>query len=358
MPENDRPIQVLVAEDSEDDFILLESTLRRQGIAAQCERIETAQAMREALARQSWDLVISDHQMPSFSSFDALATLRESDAFVPFMIVSGTIGEDLAVAAMQAGADDYLVKGRLARLGAAIRRALASSQTRRERDLAERELAESRQQLQALSAHLQSSIEDERRSIAREIHDDVGSALTGLKFDLDWLVRQSDARIAERARQAQAVLAQAQEACQRIMRDLRPPVLEAGLLPALQWLTSQFRQRYPIGLELHSNRDPLTVSDDVALTVFRTAQEALNNIGKHSGARQARIDVVQRADGLSVEIVDDGRGLTSDDRRKPGSFGLRGLAERALAVGGWLEVEGNSRGTVLLLTIGADKVAA
>lgn len=345
-------IQVLVVEDSEADYVLLEDTLRRQGIAARCERVETAEQMRSALSHQPWDLVISDHQLPAFSSLAALETLRETEPFMPFMIVSGTIGEDMAVAAMQAGADDYLIKGRLARLGAAIRRALDASATRRERDAAQRQLADSQQQLRALSAHLQDSIEAERRSIAREIHDDVGSALTGLKFDLEWFTRQGNEKVTERSRQAALTLTQAQEACQRIMRNLRPPVLEAGLLPALQWLASQFRQRHAIALELRSNVDPIAVSDEVALVVFRTVQEALTNIGKHSGAGRAKIDLVQGSAGLSVEVTDDGRGLSPTDRAKSGSFGLRGLAERAVAVDGWLDIEGGQRGTTLLLTIG------
>ncbi len=342
----------LVVEDSEADFVLLLDTLSRQAVDVVCERVETEPEMRAALKRKNWDLVISDHHLPSFSSTGALQTLREVDRFIPFLIVSGTIGEEAAVQAMHAGADDYLIKGKLARLGAAIRRALEASEARRERDQAQIALANSKLQLQALSAHLQSSIEAERKSIARELHDDVGSALTALKFDLDWLTRLNEPKIAERTEQAVQMLNQAQVACQRIMRNLRPPILEAGLVPALQWLSVQFRQRHPIRLDLRLNKDLLELSDEAALTVFRTVQEALTNIGKHSKARNAIIDVVQSDDSLSVEISDDGIGLAPADLDKPASFGLRGLRERALVINGWLEISGLPAGTVLLLTLG------
>jgi two-component system, NarL family, sensor histidine kinase UhpB len=344
-------IQALIVEDSEADFALLADTLSRQIPGVVSERVESDAQLRAALARRSWDLIISDHHLPGYSSTEALATLREFDAFVPFLIVSGTIGEEAAVRAMQAGADDYLIKGSLARLGAAIQRALSAAVTRRERDQAQLALADSKQQLEALSAHLQTSIEALRSSIAREIHDDIGSALTALRFDLDWLARLNDAAITERAAQAAQMLNQAQLACQRIMRNLRPPILEAGLVPALLWVCSQFRQRHDIRLELRFNRDPLVLPDEAALTVFRCVQEALTNIGKHSGAKHALIDIVQDDDDFSVEISDDGVGLDAAALNKPASFGLRGLRERARSVNGWLELPPTQKGCVLLLTL-------
>lgn len=345
-------LYALVVEDSEPDYALLVDTLSRQAIDIVCERVDTESGMRAALRRRTWDLVVSDHHLPGFSSMGALSTLREFDSFTPFLIVSGTIGEEVAVAAMHAGADDYLLKGNLARLGAAVRRAIDSAKVRREREKVQTALAESRRQLQALSAHLQSSIEAERRSIARELHDDVGSALTALKFDLDWLSRLKEPGVTERCVQAVQMLNQTQLACQRIMRNLRPPILEAGLAPALQWLGTQFRQRHKIQLDLRFNRDLLALSDDAALTVFRTVQEALTNIGKHSNATRASIDVVQSDESLSVEISDNGIGIKEDDLAKAASFGLRGLRERALAVNGWLEVSISPSGTALLLILG------
>lgn len=344
-------IQILVVEDSDDDYQLLLATLGRQGVNAYCERVETGPDMAAALRRQAWDLVISDHHLPAFSSEGALQTLREHNSYMPFMIVSGTIGEDTAVAAMRAGADDYLIKGRLTRLGAAIDRALDAARARREREQAQTELAESRRQLQLLSAHLQTSTEAERRAIAREIHDDVGSALTALKFDLEWISRHADAAAAQRSREAMLMLQEAQTASQRIMRNLRPPILEAGLVPALQWLAAQFRQRQAMTLDLKINRDRIDIADELALTVFRTVQEALTNVGKHSNARHAAVDVVLDDTQLSVEISDDGQGLGAGDLEKSGSFGLRGLIERAAAAGGWLEAYRGNPGTTVLLTL-------
>src|SRR5918995_914129 len=132
------PLRVLLVEDSEDDALLLVRMLRRGGYDTTWERVDTAAAMEAALDGRSWDLIISDHSMPTFSSFAALGLLRRK-GFVdlPFIIVSGRIGEDAAVSAMKAGADDYLMKDNLARLNSAIERELRDAEVRRERRQAE-----------------------------------------------------------------------------------------------------------------------------------------------------------------------------------------------------------------------------
>src|SRR5215212_6764146 len=132
------PLRVLLVEDSENDALLLMRMLRRGGYDPAWERVDTAAAMEAALDGHSWDLLISDHSMPAFSSSAALGLLRRK-GFVdlPFIIVSGQIGEDAAVAAMKAGAHDYLMKDNLARLNSAIERELREADVRRERRQAE-----------------------------------------------------------------------------------------------------------------------------------------------------------------------------------------------------------------------------
>src|SRR5215207_111397 len=131
-------LKVLLVEDSEDDALLLLRTLRKGGYDPTWERVDTPQDMEAALHGASWDLVISDHSMPAFSSSAALGLLRRK-GFVdlPFIIVSGQIGEDAAVAAMKAGAHDYLMKDNLARLNSAIEREIREAEVRRERRRAE-----------------------------------------------------------------------------------------------------------------------------------------------------------------------------------------------------------------------------
>jgi signal transduction histidine kinase len=269
----------------------------------------------------------------------------------PFIIVSGTIGEETAVEAMRRGVDDYLIKGRLARLGMAVRNAIATATARREKARAEEQLRESQEQLHELSARLQTLIDEERAAIAREIHDEVGGTLTALRFDLELLGKQATPALQERLQRALAALAQAAAATQRISRDLHPPILEAGLVAALEWQAGQFRERSGIAMQFQSNVNAVEVDRQVAMAVYRTCQEALTNIAKHSGASQVSIDLHYGADLVSMEICDNGRGLAPSDLRKHGSLGLRGLAERARAVRGHIDITSARGRTTLMLWV-------
>ncbi len=124
------PLHVLIVEDSEDDALLLERVLRRGGYDVTAERVCTAEAMQAALQNRAWDVVISDHSMPQFSSTGALTLLQGRWLDLPFIIVSGCIGEEVAVAAMKAGANDYILKSNLTRLVPAVERELREAENR------------------------------------------------------------------------------------------------------------------------------------------------------------------------------------------------------------------------------------
>lgn len=137
------PLNVLIIEDSEDDALLVVRELKQAAYKPAYERIETEKAMKDALAGQKWNIVISDYIMPRFSGLDALKLLQETGIDLPFIIVSGLIGEDTAVEAMKAGADDYIMKGNLSRLGPAVRRELREAKVRQDHRLAEETIKES-----------------------------------------------------------------------------------------------------------------------------------------------------------------------------------------------------------------------
>ncbi len=143
----DRPLKVLLVEDSDHDARLLIHELRQGGYDPLYERVETPEAMIGALEKQDWDVVIADYVMPRFSGLDALKLLQDRGLDLPFIIVSGKIGEDVAVEAVKAGAHDYLLKDNLTRLNLAIERELREAVVRREHRLAEAELAATQQKL-------------------------------------------------------------------------------------------------------------------------------------------------------------------------------------------------------------------
>ena len=344
-------LRVLHLEDSEEDHDLVTIHLHRGGINADIRRVDTEPAFAEALGEE-WDLILSDYNIPGYSGLAALDKVRSMGKLVPFILVSGEIGEDIAVQAMRNGANDYLLKSNLARLAPAALLAIEANRTRIAKQRADHALSRSRQQLRELAQHLQTSIEQERAAIAREIHDDVGGALTAVKFDLAWIARHaSSPQIAERVQQALESVGHAHEASQRIMHNLRPAILEQGLVAALQWMTDRFGKRTGLKVTFRTSQEQIALQPGVPLVAYRFAQEALTNVSKHAQASRVSVDVTQAGGVLSIEVTDNGRGLSTEDLAKARSFGIRGLHERAETVGGWVDISSNASGTTLILSV-------
>ena len=355
LPLPQRRLRILHLEDSEDDHALTVLQLRRSGLQAEFKRVDDLQAFEAALA-EPWDAIISDYNLPGFTGLDGLALFRSTGLVLPFILVSGEIGEAMAVEAMRSGASDYLLKQNLARLAPALERAIEASETRRARLKADRDLADSRQRLSELAQHLQTSIETERSAISREIHDDVGGSLTALKFDLAWMARRvKEPELVQRVASAMDTVTHAIEASQRIMHNLRPAILEQGLVAALQWMTRSFEQRHGITTVFRTSHEALpALPPGVPLVAYRTVQEALTNVSKHAQASRVTVDLSLSHGVLSLEIVDNGRGLDEGALAKARSFGIRGLHERAGTVGGWIDLSSSPAGTMLMLSVPLD----
>ncbi len=349
-PAETAPLRLLVVEDSELDYELLLATVGRDSALAgrrlRAQRVEDESGMREAFARGPVDAVVTDHNMPRFDSFAALAVAKEFDLDLPVLVVSGEMSEDLAVAALHAGADDFVLKTRLFRIGPALARSLDAAANRRERRA-------QAQRLQELTAHLEQVKEEERRTIAREIHDDIGSTLTALKFELARLASFDlpDAAAAH-LRTMNSLIANAVAASHRIQHDLRPPVLDAGLVAALDWLVKGFGARAQIAARFESNREDVDLPAAHAAALYRVAQESLNNVAKHAAAQRVNVTLFDSAHDVTLEIADDGAGFDPRLLAATPGFGLRGLVERARALGGWAEIDsGPGRGTTIMFCV-------
>jgi signal transduction histidine kinase len=344
-------LRVLHLEDSELDHELEMAHLRRSGVQVESMRVDSEPAFRAALETH-WDIVLSDFNVPGFSGLAALEIVKSLDRPLPFILISGEIGEDVAVAAMRNGASDYLLKANLARLAPAVEHAIDAHEARLAREMSEQQLTQSRQRLSELAQHLQTSVDNERAAIAREIHDDVGGSLTALKFDIAWIARHSkDAQVQQRAQAALEVVTHAIESSKRIMHNLHPAILEQGLVAALQWMATRFEKRTSVACSFRTSHEAMQLPSGVLLVAYRTAQEALTNITKHAHATRVSIDLSLAGEVLSLEISDNGIGLRDADLAKARSFGLRGLHERASTVGGWVDLSSGRQGTTLILSV-------
>ena len=351
---DNQPIQLLVVEDSELDYDLLLALLARGGRPVRARRVEDEAGMRAVLRDGPVDVVVTDHNLPNFDSLAALAVAKSYDPDLPVIVVSGEMSEELAVAVLQGGADDFILKSRLFRLGPALTRSLQAAQQRRAGREAAVALEQSETRLRALTRHLETIKEEERHRIAREIHDDIGATLTALRFELVGLARQGQTRPEQAPRLAAmlGLLEQAVAASHRIQHNLRPPVLDAGLVAALQWLVRSFASRTSIAATFETNREDLPLPAECAAAMYRVAQESLSNISKYAQAQHVSVQLFVAAGEVTLEISDDGVGFDPGMLQATPGFGLRGLIERARGFGGWAEISSApGRGTTVMFSV-------
>jgi len=207
--------------------------------------------------------------------------------------------------------------------------------------LEEEEIKRSRAQLAELSAHVETAKEKERTRIAREIHDDLGGNLTAIKMAMALVKKRlppDDAALADKAAYVDALVDRTIEAIHRISVDLRPSILDFGIVAAIDWQAREFEKQLGIPCEFTSNKKEIDLDPDQATALFRIFQEALTNIGKHAGASRVLVRLARTNRNVRLGIVDNGRGIDATDRLKPKSFGIRGMVERAHALGGELSV--------------------
>ncbi|MDD2711818.1 MAG: histidine kinase [Simplicispira sp.] len=349
----DHTLRILHLEDSLADHRLTTLTLRRAAMVFTMAHADTLETFTQLALTGEFDVILADYRLPGFTALDAWQQVAQHEKHPPFILLSGAIGEAAAVDAMRLGIADYVLKDDMARLPHVIYRAREVHEARLAREFAVSELVASQRRLADLTEYLQSSIEQERAAIAREIHDDIGGALTAIRFDLAWIVRHTtQIPVREHAQAATSMLQHAIGASQRIMMNLRPPILDQGLVAAVQWLADSFERRTGVSTQIRSSAPSIALTDAAQLVAYRTAQEALTNISKYAGARQVHIDLSDCEGVLTLEIGDDGCGIDPPALTKPKAFGIRGLHERARTVNGWLDISSQpGKGTSVILSI-------
>ncbi len=207
-----------------------------------------------------------------------------------------------------------------------------------ERMKAHEALRRSKEELQELSSASHLAREQEKNRIARELHDELGQALTMLQMDVAWCkgkAPQGEPEFAARLDRMQGLLKSTVAATRRIAADLRPLLLDdLGIVPAVEWLAENFTQRTGVPCRLAIEDPDLELDTVRATAVFRIVQESLTNIAKHAEAAEAEVSIAQDGGWLVVRVSDDGKGFVTHDPRKPASFGLVGVRERAALLRG------------------------
>jgi two-component system cell cycle sensor histidine kinase/response regulator CckA len=323
-----KPLRVLVADDSENDVVLLLHMLRKAGYQPLHERVCTSSAMKAALQKQAWDIVISDYEMPGFGGFEALQLCKESGLDVPFILVSAVVSEETAVAAMKAGAHDYIMKRKLARLAPAIERELREAQTRAARKAAEEALRQSEDQLRQAQ-----KLEAVARLAAGVAHD-FNNILTAISGHSELLLRQLGPEDPRRknAEQIEKCAYLAAALTRQLLTFSRKQVIQPRVLElnaVIQNIERMLRRLIGEDIEFQTTLDPFAGHikadpgqiEQVIMNLAVNARDAMPNGGKLSIATASvSLDYAQlkKVPDLSpgtyvmLMIADTGTGMSDE----------------------------------------------
>ena len=365
-----------MVEDSQADAMLLVRALQRGGFAVTSERVDTAEGMAAMLERQGWDLILCDHAMPRFSAPEALELLQRHGLDIPFVIVSGYIEEETAVAAMNAGAHDYIMKDRLARLVPAVERELREAEVRRARKKSEDELRRAHEELELrverrtadlraanlmlknvieerkrLENELLEIAENERRRIGFDLHDDLGQKLTGISLMLKGLEKRlalDDQPCVEEARKIQRLIDEVIQHTHNLAHQFSSlDVKGDDLCGVLKSLTGNVKKMFSISCDFTVRGRLPELPANTTMQLYKIAQEAVSNAIKHGKASEVWIDLLQSNDSLLLTIRNDGTPFSPPANAK-NRMGLRIMNYRANTIGATLEIKpAEKSGTVV-----------
>jgi signal transduction histidine kinase len=338
------------------------------------------------LAENSPDLITLDLNLPDVDGFEVCRRLKSDPktAHIPILHISATFVEpEHRVRGLEAGADGYLaepISGEelLATVGALLRMKQAEREARHQTAEAEKakqelkkahdelemrvhertaQLEQKNEEIRQLTGRLLRSQDDERRRLARELHDSTGQMVAAMKINLDVLNERVDARDGETKRlvvESIAIVDEMNRQLRTVSYLLHPPLLdETGLQSALRWYTEGFSQRSGIEVNLEISPGFCRLPHDLEIALFRVVQESLTNVHRHSGSSTANIQLIQEGENIRVEVVDNGNGLSTglyQGKFIPG-VGIMGMQERMRQFGGNCEIIPTQDGTTIRATV-------
>jgi signal transduction histidine kinase len=385
--------KVLLVNDDSASLLALSSLLTdRSGY-----EVITARSGEEALRQvlnHDFAVILLDVSMPSMDGFETAEAIHSHprSASVPIIFVTAHYADEMhRLKGYQKGAVDYLftpIIPQILQTKVAVFVELAKKnlqlqhqkqeleslnadlQAQRRADLlhinerkqAEQALRQSQEELRQLASYQERIKEDERKRIAREIHDELGQNLLALRIDIAMLHARTGNTHPRLNRKVHSVLDQidaTMKSMRAIINNLRPTVLDLGLNAAIEWQVKEFQRRTGIACELAIPESELEVDDGRATALFRILQESLNNVFRHARATKTRIEVRRAEDRLLMRVIDNGVGIFPGCRRKANSFGLVGIKERVSTLGGELTITTEKdKGTALVVSIPVEGAVA
>jgi signal transduction histidine kinase len=321
---------ILVVDDDAKSLMAMRELLQSPGLKVVVAN--SGQQALEHIVREDFAVVLLDARMPTMDGFETSRRMREHERarHTPIIFLTGAYEDPPSMfRGYEAGAVDYIVKPPVPEI---LRSKIAVFV----------ELYNKSADLRALAARVQSVQEEEQRRIAREIHDELGQALTALKMDLSWMsgrLPPENERLLQKTKDMAAQIDRMVHSVRELAARLRPEALdELGLAAAIKWQAREFQLRAGIRCNVALPEEEIELDQERATAIFRIFQELLTNVVRHAAATKVDVALRYLDGGLLLEVVDDGRGIAETAIRSPSSLGLLGMRERTAPFGGRMEI--------------------
>lgn len=347
---DDQPIKILLVDDDEDDYVIIRDLLSEiDWVNFELHWASSYAAAKETAKSNSYHVFLLDYRLGERDGLELVRWLRLGGSTAPMILLTAYGDRDLDMKAMQNGVADYLEKDRITvpLLERSIRYAME-----RERNL--ELLRKSERQLRLLSTKLIEAQENERKLMARELHDSIGASLTAIIYALEEALDSAGAQEAAQLREVLTMAQETVEETRRISSNLRPSILDdLGILATIKWFSRQFKGLYDsINIEKQMEVQEDEVAEHLKIVIFRILQEALNNMAKHSEADTVRVSLRRTEEKLELAIEDNGRGFDEAallHQEKSGTgMGLGSMKERTELSGGSFAIRSKrGEGTVV-----------
>ncbi|MCY1516591.1 Regulator of RpoS [compost metagenome] len=343
---------ILIVEDNPGDFILVEDFIIECQPDSMISHAQTFGMARSFLADKNnrCDIVLLDLSLPDLTGEALIEQIISLCETIPVVVLTGYADFDFGIKSLSMGISDYLLKEDLT--GSLLYKSMVYSTERKRIALA---LERSEQRARKYAGRLNSALEEERAHIAREIHDEFGQQLSGLKMSLAAIKRRplSGNDLDEWVTNLIGELDWSIETVRRIANELRPVLMDKlGLFSAIEWLVQEFGKKTGAEATFSATTPQPDFDATTGINIFRICQEALTNIARHAAASAARIEISCPDKMLFIKIIDNGKGLSPDTLRNPISMGLMNMNERAQFIGAKLNIRnGHTEGTIVELSI-------
>ncbi|MDB5133821.1 MAG: sensor histidine kinase [Mucilaginibacter sp.] len=343
---------ILVIEDNPGDFALVEEFLLEQIEAPIISHAQDYKAAKEILAHRDhpFDIILLDLSLPDKTGLPLIQEVIEIALNASVIVLTGYADFEFGVKSLSIGVSDYILKEEITSLS--LYKSIVYS-TERKKIISALEISEMR--ARSFAKQLNNVLEEERARIAREIHDEFGQQLSGLKMSLTSLKKNEGVR-SDVAPIIDVIVADVNTSIQslrQIANELRPVLIDKlGLFAAIEWLVSEFEKKTGISSRIYVDIDQPVINKMLEINIFRICQEALTNITKHAEATMVNFRIENNTQILTIRIIDNGKGIKASTLHNPLSMGLLNMRERANLIGAEINITSSfDKGTVIELIV-------